>query len=203
MSRFSRTVSSESRVSSCGTTPSRARICMPSVSGSRPRMDSSPAVGGDTQPIIRMVDDLPAPFGPRKPNASPRCRSKSIPSTAVKRPNRLTRPRARISGETADTHVRLPGGPDVLPPSFPACHDHSAKALAITPPSCRLVARTPPRKGYCLKGHDHHSGGGARKDGHLVTVVRKLYVRFQRLIHEAAKFGVVGIVGVIITNGLY
>jgi putative flippase GtrA len=42
-----------------------------------------------------------------------------------------------------------------------------------------------------------------RKDGHLVTVVRKLYVRFQRLIHEAAKFGVVGIVGVIITNGLY
>jgi putative flippase GtrA len=36
-----------------------------------------------------------------------------------------------------------------------------------------------------------------------VTVVRKLYVRFQRLIHEAAKFGVVGIVGVIITNGLY
>jgi putative flippase GtrA len=36
-----------------------------------------------------------------------------------------------------------------------------------------------------------------------VTVVRKLYVRFQRLIHEAAKFGVVGIVGVIITNGGY
>ena len=36
-----------------------------------------------------------------------------------------------------------------------------------------------------------------------MTVVRGLYVRFQRLIHEAAKFGVVGIVGVIITNGLY
>src|SRR5215475_8317788 len=95
-------------------------------------MDSSPALGGDTQPIIRMVDDLPAPFGPRKPNASPRCRSKSIPSTAVKPPNRLTRPRARISGETADTHVRLPGGPDVLLLGFfrpaPAgrsksCHD--------------------------------------------------------------------------------
>ena len=36
-----------------------------------------------------------------------------------------------------------------------------------------------------------------------MTVVRGLYVRFQRLIHEAAKFGVVGIVGVIITNGGY
>ena len=36
-----------------------------------------------------------------------------------------------------------------------------------------------------------------------MTVVRKLYARFQRLIHEAAKFGVVGIVGVIITNGGY
>jgi putative flippase GtrA len=36
-----------------------------------------------------------------------------------------------------------------------------------------------------------------------VTVVRGLYARFQRLIHEAAKFGVVGIVGVFITNGGY
>jgi putative flippase GtrA len=36
-----------------------------------------------------------------------------------------------------------------------------------------------------------------------VTVVRELYARFQRLIHEAAKFGVVGIVGVFITNGGY
>ena len=36
-----------------------------------------------------------------------------------------------------------------------------------------------------------------------MTVVRGLYMRFQRLIHEAAKFGVVGIVGVIITNGGY
>ena len=36
-----------------------------------------------------------------------------------------------------------------------------------------------------------------------MTVVRELYVRFQRLIHEAAKFGVVGVVGVFITNGGY
>src|SRR5262249_22800233 len=45
--------------------------------------------------------------------------------------------------------------------------------------------------------------GDTRKDGRLVTAVRELYVRFQRLIHEAAKFGVVGVVGVFITNGGY
>ena len=33
---------------------------------------ASPSVTGETQPIIRIVDDLPAPLGPRKPNASPR-----------------------------------------------------------------------------------------------------------------------------------
>ena len=76
-------------------------------------MRSTPSVGGETQPIIRMVELLPAPFGPRKPNASPRCRSKSIPSTAVKLPNRLTRPRAWISASSADTHVRLPREPDI------------------------------------------------------------------------------------------
>jgi putative flippase GtrA len=36
--------------------------------------------------------------------------------------------------------------------------------------------------------------------GRLVTVVRGLYERFRQLIHEAAKFGVVGVVGVLITN---
>src|SRR5215472_7603309 len=140
MSRFSRTVSSASRVSSCGTTPSLERISRPSLTGSRPRIDSVPAVGGDTQPIIRMVDDLPAPFGPRKPNASPRCRSKSIPFTAVKLPNRLARPRARISGVTADTHVRLHGRSDILPLSFrliwfthPRSDHHSLKLSPADP----------------------------------------------------------------------
>ena len=36
-------------------------------------MRSVPAVGGETQPIMRIVELLPAPFGPRKPNASPCC----------------------------------------------------------------------------------------------------------------------------------
>ena len=61
-----------------------------------------------------------------------------------------------------------------------------------------------PRKGVRFQGSRSQLGpGDTRKDGRLVTVVRGLYVRFQRLIHEAAKFGVVGIVGVFITNGGY
>src|SRR3954454_4374184 len=98
MYRFSRTDISRSRVSCCGTTPSRARICGPSVTGSRPRMRSVPSVIGETQPIIRIVELLPAPLGPRNPNASPRSTSKSTASTAVKFSNRLVSPRARISG---------------------------------------------------------------------------------------------------------
>src|SRR3977135_160777 len=49
---------------------------------------------------MRIVDVLPAPFGPRKPKASPRDTSKSTPSTAVNSPKRLVRPRAEISGES-------------------------------------------------------------------------------------------------------
>ncbi len=36
-----------------------------------------------------------------------------------------------------------------------------------------------------------------------MKLVRGLYERFRHLIHEAAKFGVVGVVGVLITNGGY
>ena len=55
---------------------------------------SSPSVTGDAQAIMRMVLVLPAPFGPRKPNASPTCTSKSMALTAVKSPKRFVRPRA-------------------------------------------------------------------------------------------------------------
>ena len=66
MVRFSRTVSSGSRLSCCGQTPSRARIAGPSRTGSRPRMRSSPPVGGETQPIIRMVERLAGAVGPEE-----------------------------------------------------------------------------------------------------------------------------------------
>ncbi|MGO9078754.1 MAG: GtrA family protein [Streptosporangiaceae bacterium] len=34
-----------------------------------------------------------------------------------------------------------------------------------------------------------------------MTIIRDLYARFRQMIHEAAKFGVIGIIGVIITDG--
>ena len=83
-----------SSVSCWGTTPIRALIRGPSSTGSMPSTVSVPSVTGETQPIIRIVEVLPAPFGPRKPNDSPGATSKSIASTAVNSPNRLVRPRA-------------------------------------------------------------------------------------------------------------
>ena len=50
MTRFSRTVSSVSRVSCWGTTPSRARICGPSRSGSSPRTAAVRRVSGRDAP---------------------------------------------------------------------------------------------------------------------------------------------------------
>src|SRR5436853_5594083 len=41
--------------------------------------------------IIRMVVDLPAPFGPRKPSTSPRSIEKEIPSTARLVPKALAK----------------------------------------------------------------------------------------------------------------
>src|SRR6476661_3626167 len=108
MIRFSRTVSSRSSVSICGTTPRRARIFGPSCTGSMSRMRNVPPDGGETQPIMRIVELLPAPFGPRKPNASPRSTSKSMPSTAVSVPNSLRRPRAWMRGVAALTPCTLP-----------------------------------------------------------------------------------------------
>ena len=94
MSRFSRTVSSASRLSVWGTTPRRALICADCVRGSIPITDRSPSVTGEEQAIIFMVLVLPAPLGPRKPNASPVRTSKLTLSTAVNPLKRFVRPRA-------------------------------------------------------------------------------------------------------------
>ena len=60
-------------------------------------MRRCPAVGGDTAATIFIVEDLPAPLGPRNPNASPARTSTSMPSTATSSPNRLVSPRASSS----------------------------------------------------------------------------------------------------------
>ena len=48
-------------------------------------------------PIIFLVVDLPAPFGPRKPSTSPRSTVKLMPSTAVIGPKRFASPRSSRS----------------------------------------------------------------------------------------------------------
>src|SRR5262245_58401027 len=52
-----------------------------------------PSIGSSVASMDRVVV-LPAPFGPSTPKTSPRRTSRSIPSTAVKSPNLLTRPSA-------------------------------------------------------------------------------------------------------------
>ena len=54
--------------------------------GSSPRICSEPLVRVDTAPTIRMVVDLPAPFGPSSPNDSPGDTANEMPSTAAVSP---------------------------------------------------------------------------------------------------------------------
>src|SRR6185503_19406794 len=49
---------------------------------SKPPTATLPSVGGMKPVIIRMVVDLPAPFGPRKPRISPRSTENVTPATA-------------------------------------------------------------------------------------------------------------------------
>src|SRR3954447_10495960 len=70
-------------------------------------MRAVPAVGIMNPASIRIVVDLPAPFGPRNPSTSPRRTLKDTLSTAVKLPKHLVSPSISISG----------GRSDVSPPS--------------------------------------------------------------------------------------
>src|SRR3954470_22918162 len=58
---------------------------------SKPPTVTRPPLGGMNPVIIRMVVDLPAPLGPRKPSTSPRSTLNETPSTARFAPNVFTR----------------------------------------------------------------------------------------------------------------
>ena len=70
-------------------------MCWRTPSGSRatsmPATKARPALGRNRPQRMRMIVDLPAPLGPRKPMISPRGDAKLTWSTATKSPNRLTR----------------------------------------------------------------------------------------------------------------
>src|SRR6266576_6655706 len=63
-----------------------------------PATRADPDVGRASVHSILIVVDLPAPFGPRKPNVSPGLTSKSIPRTASISPYRLVSPLTRTAG---------------------------------------------------------------------------------------------------------
>ena len=71
---------------------------------------------GETAAIIRMVEDLPAPLGPRKPNASPLRTDTSMPRTAStvspdRDVNDFCSPDASIIALTVtDPRRAIPGG---------------------------------------------------------------------------------------------
>src|SRR5687768_7553473 len=67
-------------------------------STSKPPTVIFPDLGGMKPVIMRMVVDLPAPLGPRKPSTSPRSTAKEMPSTARLGPNDFTRLSMRIMG---------------------------------------------------------------------------------------------------------
>src|ERR1035437_6942431 len=61
------------------------------VRTSNPATVPAPPVGAKIPVSMRIVVDLPAPFGPRKPKISPFCTSKLTRFTAVKLPKRFSR----------------------------------------------------------------------------------------------------------------
>src|ERR1700730_8188591 len=88
--RFSSTLSSRSVVIAWGMTPIERRTSSCCLTTSKPLTRALPEVGSSSVVSMRMSVDLPAPFGPRRPNTSPSSTSKVIPLTAVKPPNFLT-----------------------------------------------------------------------------------------------------------------
>src|SRR5580658_1779315 len=81
------------------------RISSGCVATSKPCTVARPELGASSPHRMRMVVDLPAPLGPRKPKISPGATSKETRSTARKSPKRFT----RFSSLTAGPEP-LPGG---------------------------------------------------------------------------------------------
>src|SRR5450755_694548 len=87
----------------------------PSFDGSIPSTRSVPSLRGLMHEIMRMVDVLPAPLGPRKPNDSPLAIVKSTPSTATKSPKRFTRLWASTIGAGCNAPSSCGSGAAIVP----------------------------------------------------------------------------------------
>src|SRR5215469_10777622 len=83
------------------------------VCTSSPHTDTPPEVGGMNPVIMRMVVDLPAPFGPRNPRTSPLATSNETSSTARFGPKDLLRLSTLIMAPLDIALTRQ------VPPKFP------------------------------------------------------------------------------------
>src|SRR5215469_9114119 len=90
---------------------------------SRPLTRTRPAEGSSRPAIIRIVVDLPAPFGPRKPVTTPGRTTKSSPLTASFAPYRLLRFSTSIIACSLPSVTPVtPGTPPTLGITRPARH---------------------------------------------------------------------------------
>ena len=103
---------------------------------SKPAILTCPELGLASVQSMLMVVDLPAPLGPKNANTSPSKTSKSIRSTAVKLPKRLTNSRTETTGCGGLSDVGREGRVAVAAIGSPLSsldpHDTSAAPTAVT-----------------------------------------------------------------------
>ena len=97
---------------------------------SKPPTVTVPAEGGMNPVIMRMVVDLPAPFGPRKPSTSPRSTENETPSTARFVPRTaLTRRPVKASSMTLHSRPRPRAACSYITASRVTCKDMCSRAI--------------------------------------------------------------------------
>src|SRR3954451_19134316 len=139
---------------------------------SKPPTVTFPEVGGMKPVTMRMVVDLPAPFGPRKPSTSPRSTVKETPSTARLAPNVLTRLSILIMLE--GRNYRSTWEPE----------NHAICRLVCRWPAVGTFSRARPCPGLPHEAGAHHRPVRPRRR-----------LRFHRAFHGAAPVGLVRLAG--------
>src|SRR5581483_7915454 len=162
---------------------------------SKPPTVTLPEVGGMKPVIMRMVVDLPAPFGPRKPSTSPRSTRNEMPSTARFGPNVFTKFSIVIIGlalrESADRASYFSAIIAALAPDSGARFSH--KPGDQNHASLKKIARAGVRRVRALRvlraraevsgeaGADHRAVRAGRRIGLHRALHRAAPRRFARL----------------------
>src|SRR3954453_13426016 len=132
--------------------------------GSPPRSATVPLLARSRPSSTRIVVDLPAPLGPRKPVMSPGATVRSRPSRALVRPNVLTNPCISTAGWVAPLVLARCRDVAVIVISSSRVAERNA---LFAPGEKRLVHRRVGHQavGVQLQGGQHHVLGVVAKDG--------------------------------------